>query len=201
MKLRLACVALCFGLGSPISLWPAQAQACSCVGAPSPQEAADAATAVFEGKVLGMTEDKPEGSYFPYHVYEFEVARHWKGQELERQKVRTMSNSAACGRSFTVGETYLVYARESEGQLSDNLCSRTRPIAEADEDIAFLGGAGNEPEPPPAPAEPEPPRIDDAAPPAPEPSPRGCSVGDPVSLWPLLLLAPAWRRSRRRERG
>ena len=45
---------------------------------------------------------------------------------------------------FAKDATYLVYANEHEGELSVSACSRTRPLADAAEDLAFLG-AGSTP--------------------------------------------------------
>src|SRR5690606_22193376 len=51
----------------------------------------------------------------------------------------TNSSSAACGYTFEKNTSYLVYARESEGRLHVSLCSRTRPMAEAADDLVVLG--------------------------------------------------------------
>ena len=70
----------------------------------------------------------------------------------------TCSNSACCGYEFRKGESYLVYAGGQPEALSASLCSRTRPLAQADDDIAVLNKivAGERitapPKPQPAPA-------------------------------------------------
>jgi hypothetical protein len=66
------------------------------------------------------------------------VDRIWKGAHCGTVTVQTASDSAACGYSFEVGRTYLVYAFK-EGGLSTNICTRTRVIEEASEDLAALG--------------------------------------------------------------
>jgi MYXO-CTERM domain-containing protein len=171
---------------------------------PAPtREAAAAATVVFEGRVTRMTLDQPEGSFLAYHVYELDVARTWKGEPGPSVSIRTADNSAACGRAFEIGESYLVYALEVDGDLSHNQCSRTRRMAEAQEDLAVLGTAIGEPEPPPRPAAPEPPRIPPDRgrpdePPAPSPSSGGCRIdehpGDSPLPWLLLVVLGAGRR-------
>ena len=45
----------------------------------------------------------------------------------------------ACGYGFEPAKSYLVYASATDGALSTNLCSRTRPMAQAAEDLAVLG--------------------------------------------------------------
>jgi MYXO-CTERM domain-containing protein len=209
MGSRIAYAALTLGVAGLAWLVPAPARACSCMKPPPPREAAEAATAVFQGKVTSMEVDKPEGSYLGFHVYTFEVERRWKGDAAETLTVRTADNSAACGRPFDVGENYLVYAKDIEGRLSDNLCSRTRTIAEADADFDALGPAVGEPDPPPTPAEPAPPRVEpesdtgsgtDAPPPA-SPNARGCAVTSTSADAGAMWLLAAWLGSRRRRRG
>lgn len=212
MGSRIAYGALTLCLAGFAWLVPAPARACSCIEPPPPRDAADAADAVFQGKVASMEVDKPEGSYMAFHVYTLEVERTWKGEAVDTLTVRTADNSAACGRAFEIGESYLVYAKEIDGRLSDNLCSRTREAARADEDFDALGPALGEPDPPPAPAQPEPPRVEPGsadgaatdAPPPTSPSTRGCAIADASgrerdAAGTFVLLA-AWLGSRRRRR-
>ncbi len=109
----------------------------------------------------------------------FEVLRTFKGDTGTRVDVLTMSSSAACGRRYVPGETYLVYAFATSGALADNLCSRTRRSSEASTDFAMLG-TGFDPEPTVeeggAVTNVEPPRIAPQEPPAVEPGRRGCSA-------------------------
>lgn len=109
----------------------------------------------------------------------FEVLRTFKGDTGTRVDVLTMSSSAACGRRYVPGETYLVYAFATKGALADNLCSRTRRSSEASTDFAMLG-EGLDPEPTPeqggSVANVEPPRIAPEIPPAVETGRRGCSA-------------------------
>lgn len=81
----------------------------------------------------------------------FEVVRTWKGADAEKFSVVTAGNTAACGFPFEEGETYLVYATagdhdedgaddDVEGPLpGTGLCSRTKAIPDAGEDLAALG--------------------------------------------------------------
>ena len=119
--------------------------------------------------------------------------------------IETAGHSAACGRSFEQGIAYLVYARERNGQLTDNLCSRTRLSKAASEDFEVLGEGKSHSDDPAAedagPPAREPPRIEQ--PPAtepladPMPGKKGCSVSArdlPVSSMLPLALALALRR-------
>jgi hypothetical protein len=164
------------------------AHACSCVPPQPPLEAAARASAVFEGRSFAAVR---EGNLVRY---EFEVLRVWKGETPARVTITSAVSSSACGRAFETGVPYVVYASgDARGQLSDNLCSRTRQSTRASEDVDVLG-AGHSPlrtdEAPRGEAPMvEPPRIEPAAA-ALGPGKRGCrTAGEDPSLALLGLLA------------
>lgn len=109
------------------------ALACSCAPLGPPEKARDAADAVFSGKVLAV---RPGTSGLEVDI---RVEGTWKGVPCETVVVRTASDSAMCGYSFEEGKSYLIYAHRQQDALSTNLCTRTRPIDEAGEDLAALG--------------------------------------------------------------
>ena len=77
---------------------------------------------------------------------EFEDTIAFRGVEGSTQTVFTASDSAACGYAFKPGERYVVYAYRSEtGRTSHVQASvpRTRPIAEAAEDLLFFKSLSN----------------------------------------------------------
>lgn len=177
------------------------AHACSCMRPPDPATAREGSDAVFEGVVTGR--EVVEGEQLPGMVeFTFEVKRRWKGDPSPGDSVtlRTNDNSAACGREFEEGKAYLVYASSMDGQLGDNLCSRTMAADQATEqgDFEALGPDLDSDAPAVPPAEPEEPRVDaptgdDQAPPptdADQKAKSGCAV---VATAPLgahgLLLA------------
>jgi len=185
---------------------PHIASACSCAGGQLPAEAARQADAVFEGRVV-RAPTRRTGSYTQTTKYEFSVVRVWKGDLPQNVSIKTQASSAACGRRYTSGEVYLVYARRGDDNvLRDNLCSRTRKSRAASEDFASLG-PGQSPirtrEKTPGQTALEPPRI-----PSPRPdltgfseTGRGCHIGTapPSPSWGLLMLVlaglPSCRRS------
>ena len=125
-------------LGLATLLLPSQAEACSCGAPPDPAIAADAAAAVFVGQVVSAVRTEGDTQLPSAEVvYQFEVKSSYKGAQ-GRVSVRTNASSAACGRTFVDGETYLVYASGSKEGLRDSACSRTRVIANATEDLAVL---------------------------------------------------------------
>jgi MYXO-CTERM domain-containing protein len=209
-------------LGSVTLLSAREAEACSCIQSKDAVTAARDVDAVFECKLLVIESPKPSSPHdLPMTIFTFEVVRTFKGQLDSQVRVQTTTNSAACGRDYgKVGDGWLVYARaDDQGQLMDNLCSRSKPIAEAAADIAELeANAGTldqeNPKPEPdadtvAPVEDEPPPIepaaDDHAEPEPaEPSKKGCAIaeGEPPPIAALALLGLfglPWSRSRRRR--
>ncbi|MEW5930677.1 MAG: hypothetical protein AB1941_24720 [Gemmatimonadota bacterium] len=120
---------------------PPAAARCSCIPPRPPGEALAQADAVFAGRVVSVTERREEDPGHPGGPY-LEVrivpGRRWKGAAADTVTVRTADNSAACGYAFETGGEYLVYAA-GEDALRVNLCSRTRPLADAGEDLAALG--------------------------------------------------------------
>ena len=110
---------------------------CSC--RPSgPDEAYRSASVVFAGRVARIHDPRwwksiSTGSD-PLDVT-FDVERVWKGDVAATITVQTARSGASCGYDFERRERYLVYARE--GRVS--LCSRTRTVMQAEEDLRVLG--------------------------------------------------------------
>jgi hypothetical protein len=196
-----------------LTVWalPHAARACSCMLPPAPSVAVERADAVFEARVEGVTAEAlgTPGNGMGNLRFDLEVLRQWKGDLGAAAQLVTRTSGAACGRNLTIGKVYLIYAsKQDDGQLTDNMCSRTRLASSADEDLAVLG-PGTTPASPRPVAEPtsrEPPRI---APPPPElggPAPiarRGCVVasadGTPLALLLAAGLLTVRRRGRRRR--
>lgn len=173
-------------------LWviPHVASACSCIEPRPPTESLASAAAVFEGRAVAQRGPDDASGVDPI-VYEFEVARRWKGEVGERVTITTAASSAACGRRYEIGEAYLLYAYEADGILRDGMCSRTRRLADADADLEALGPGrppvGGGPEQAPSEAR-DPPRIEPSPAPPATAEPRGCRIaGDPST--PALGLA------------
>lgn len=123
------------------------ALACSCVPPGPPQAEFERAQAVFAGWVVER--QGPQGGFQSSAEpvsYLFQVEQTWKGPNQSQIVVASPASSASCGYEFEFNRQYLVYAFKGEDGLSTNLCSRTRPVVEAEEDLAFLG-AGSLPTP------------------------------------------------------
>ena len=176
------------------------AEACSCLRPEGPQEELAKFAAVFEGRVASIARDDARIRVT------LEVQRAWKGLDTPTIVVTTAENSAACGFNFAEGESYLLYADEVEGELMVSICSRSREIAGATEDLEVLGAASYQPDAFPSPSpSPEPaapaPAVPIEPPPPPPPAKSGgcagCSAGpssDAGFLGLLLLALPLLRR-------
>ena len=67
------------------------------------------------------------------------VTTAWKGIAGERVRVIGGLGRGDCGFVFRRDVEYLVYGRASEsGDLVASICSRTRPVSDAEEDLAIL---------------------------------------------------------------
>lgn len=128
-----AALASCL-LGSP---WgSSRAQACSC-RVRSQADIAREAAAIFEGRVLSV--DRGDGLTGKRPTIELQVVRSWKGMDAEHATVTTGFSDADCGFGFQQGESYLVYAEQSDNALVVGSCSGSRRMLDASEDLAALG--------------------------------------------------------------
>lgn len=194
--------ALCFLIARPSAL------ACKCM-LPEVEAAREDASSLFEGRVLAI--DDVDGSSPATNGEKkvtLAVVRSWKGLDNdERVEVFTNGSTAACGFPFEGDTSYLIYTREHEGRLTVSLCSRTRSIADAADDLAKLGAGATpvhvEPAKPTKASEPSAgtassPAADGAGTPSAAPPPagkHGCGGGT-HALLPWLAL-PFARRKRR----
>ncbi|KST68183.1 hypothetical protein [Mastigocoleus testarum] len=111
-----------------------EACACSCLPPGPPKSELDRSEAVFAGKVMRIRRKNSEVRV------KFKVMTSWKGEVNKKQVITTQINSAACGYSFERGQQYLVYASKFDNKLlSTNICSRTKLLANAEEDLSELG--------------------------------------------------------------
>ena len=120
-------------------------QACSCVHGTPTCEAFGSAKAVFVGKVVGAKEQRQEknsdGTMTTFQVGEiyFNVEQTFLGVKSSRVVIHSGTGGGDCGFWFIKGKRYLVYAYgESPDNLGTNICTRTRPLESAEEDLEFL---------------------------------------------------------------
>jgi hypothetical protein len=140
--------------------------ALSCISGVSAEEdpvghAFRRASAVFAGKVVsagykdGFINQDREAQmrftreYISYQVWvvTFEVERVWKGVSTESINIVTdRTRDDVKGERFSsddlpleLDRRYLVYAYGNEGQLTTGVCTRTRSLSFAEEDLKWLG--------------------------------------------------------------
>jgi hypothetical protein len=125
------------------ALFGEDAEACSCAPNGPPCESFFRVDAVFVGTVRTISEFAGAPA-FPYRgrVVGFSIERAFRGVQGAAVNIDTGMGGGDCGYSFKAGEQYLVYAyRTAEGsRLGTGICSRTRPIANADEDLRYIEG-------------------------------------------------------------
>jgi hypothetical protein len=126
---------------------------CSCVPSGTPCKAFSGEGAIFVGTVRARHDAAiavnappaaiPGGEAIREYGYDFTLSidQALKGIDARATEVivRTARNTAACGFPFAVGGSYLVYAyRDSNGIYRASLCSRTRPLDDAKDDLILL---------------------------------------------------------------
>ena len=126
-----------FGVMTPAS------EACSCAGAGSPCESYGSASAVFSGTVVATREKERSNTNDPddigyRRIFKFSVEQSFLGVDTTEIEILTGSGGGDCGYAFKIGGRYLVYAYRYRNELVTTICSRTKPFAQATEDLAFL---------------------------------------------------------------
>jgi hypothetical protein len=118
---------------------------CACMCAPEiVAEAWDRADLVFSGvvlKVAAVDLAAIESSEGRMVEVSFDVNHVWKGPGDSSIHLQTSGDAASCGYRFSVGEHYLVYAQSTETGFRTSQCTRTRPLSEAQTDLALLPDA------------------------------------------------------------
>jgi hypothetical protein len=119
--------------------------ACSCAGPGAPCESFGSADAVFVGTAVSAKDnerpkqaDRTDFDWAP-RAFKFSVEQAYLGVAGTEVEVSTGYGGGDCGYQFKLGQRYLVYAYRYKDQLTTTICTRTKPFASANEDLAFLG--------------------------------------------------------------
>jgi len=135
------------------------ARPCSCVDySPPIAESVKRADVVFAGEVTklevlpswwadtgdrdaGLLESDPGEPPIRVARVTFAVGKVWKGVREATLVVRTFFDCCICGSRFDIGEAYVVYGYRSPSgdQLWTNICTRTKELRLAAEDLDGLG--------------------------------------------------------------
>lgn len=116
------------------------ALACSCIGGLPICQTFWETDVVFAGEVIDISraETPAPPPIMGNRLVRFRVERTWRGNAFGTIEVRTGNGGGDCGYSFQRGSKYLVYARRFQGVLTTSICSRTKPLADAAEDLAYF---------------------------------------------------------------
>jgi hypothetical protein len=153
MKVLNRAVLLIAGAAIAIVSSPRGASACSCMPGGPPCQAYFETDAVFTGTVTAIAIRKMPIEAIPDQLFDrrfvqISIERIGKGVQGAGVEVRTGTGGGDCGFDFKVGQRYVVYAsRGKDGSLTTGICSRTRALSDAAEDVAFFsalpaGGSG-----------------------------------------------------------
>jgi hypothetical protein len=129
-------------VGSIFALSAASASACSCAGVQTPCHAFGEASAVFVGTVIENKFVRTKDGDFEHEMrsVRLSIDTPFRGVEGAEVEVTTGMGGGDCGFNFRQSQQYLVYAHAYEGKLSTSICSRTRLVANAQEDLTYLRG-------------------------------------------------------------
>ena len=121
------------------------AYACSCSPAGPPCDYYGEAAAIFLGRVVGSAQRKSyvdeNGDKTVYDVgkIRFLVQENYKGAPGYEVEIHSGTGGGDCGYWFLRNESYVVYAyKSSAGGLTTNICTRTRHVSHASEDLEYL---------------------------------------------------------------
>ena len=121
-----------------------EAHACSCADSGPPCQSFWKAEAVFSATVVsksvitvesGNQRLPKEQQIAVKFLVEDTFRGSLGGNDVE---IVTGMGGGDCGYNFEKGRKYLVYASEWHGRLYTGICSRTRPLNQADEDLAYF---------------------------------------------------------------
>lgn len=130
----------------PVIAFARDASACSCMDPGEPCQAAFRVNTVFVGTVrtISTVTEEAQGALrlgsrpMPTNRVEFDNVIPFRGGVSGTATVMTAEQGSACGYAFKPGVRYVVYAHQDGARLVSGLCSRTRPLSDAADDIRFL---------------------------------------------------------------
>ena len=124
------------------------AYACSCAPNGPPCDYYGKATAIFLGRVVGSaqrksyTDERGNKTVYDVGAIRFLVQENYKGAPGYEVEIHSGTGGGDCGYWFLRNESYVVYAYGSseDNKLYTNICTRTRHVTEAAEDLEYLRG-------------------------------------------------------------
>lgn len=117
------------------------ARACSCSAPATTAEALKQSTVVFKGRVVKIsvpTLDWIGLTRTGAHRVKFEILKQWKGAAAETTVVVTRLTGEGCGFPFEEQKEYLVYVAAEQKHIQSGICTGTKSIADAAEEMEEL---------------------------------------------------------------
>jgi hypothetical protein len=128
---------LCY-FGMVLSMSMGLALACTCAAPLGPVDGLKRSTAVFRGKVSEISQpfwDRIGLTNSGGHRVKFAVIKQWKGTASKSIEVATRLTGEACGFPFEQNKEYLVYVVTEPKDIQTGICTGTRNITEAEQEI------------------------------------------------------------------
>ena len=140
MSMRLArLILMCVFVSCMVAAEPAQA--CTCSAPATPAEALKRSSAVFRGRVTEISRpflDRIGLTRTASHRVKFEILKQWKGTPSKSTVVITRLTGEACGFPFEEKKEYLVYVVTEPRDIQTGICTGTKNIAEAGQEMEQL---------------------------------------------------------------
>ncbi|MCA1615473.1 MAG: carboxypeptidase-like regulatory domain-containing protein [Acidobacteria bacterium] len=122
---------------------PQLARGCTCaMPGPRPCSRVWSAPVLFAGLVTEESKPPKDAGDWLRRSFRFQIEEGFRGaQGGTTVEVLTGSGGGDCGYGFVVGRRYLVYASVNDkGQLATGICTATKPLEQAAEEIEFIRG-------------------------------------------------------------
>ena len=117
------------------------AQACTCAAPATTAEALKRSTAVFRGRVIKISVPSLDWiglTRTGAQRVKFEILKQWKGPSSDTTVVVTRLTGEGCGFPFEEQKEYLVYVVAKPKQIQTGICTGTKSIADAEQEIKEL---------------------------------------------------------------
>lgn len=122
------------------TVFPSALVACSCIASGPPCQAYWNYSVIFSGRVLEIVPFATDTSR-PQRLVKFGVSETYRGQIDRIAEIITGQGGGDCGYNFQVGQSYMVYpGMRNDGRLEASICSRTRELSKADDDLEYFRG-------------------------------------------------------------
>ena len=117
------------------------AYACTCMAPATAAEALQKSSAVFRGRVVAIYRswfDRVGITNTAGYRVQFEITKQWKGAPSTSAVVITRLSGEACGFPFEQNKEYLVYVVTEPKDIQTGICTGTKNIAEAEQEMKQL---------------------------------------------------------------